>query len=400
MNTSTLSSNDRAAASTFIESTPADYARGLGIAARRAATALSATDADTRTAVIRRLAAKIREDRAAILDANAKDIDAARSAGLTPAMIERLRLDDKRIAKMADGIDKIAEQPDPVWHTMSSYVRPDGLRVERKRAPIGVVLFFYESRPNVTTDAAALCLRSGNAVILRGGKEAIHSNQALAASVWAALIQSNLDPACVQLVHSTDRTLVPLLLKLDRHIDLVIPRGGCLNAKTGYPGGGVCNAAEKILIHRSTAHRLLPGICEDLKNATVEIRGDAASRDIVPEIIPATESDWPEEYLSLVVAVKVVDTIESAIDHINEFGSHHTDAILSTDADAIELFSRKVDSASIMINASTRFADGGEYGLGAEIGISTDKLHARGPMGADDLTTYKWIVTGDGHVRR
>jgi glutamate-5-semialdehyde dehydrogenase len=369
------------------------------------------------------------------------DIEAARAAGIAPAMIERLRLDEKRITKMADGIEKIAEQADPVWHTMSSLVRPDGLRVERRRVPIGVVLFFYESRPNVTTDAAALCLRSGNAVILRGGKEAMHSNRALAESVASALAEANLDPACVQLVGSTDRALVPLLLKLDRHIDLVIPRGGesliravveqstipvlkhftgnchvyvdagtegieqqvrsvCVNAKAGYSGGGVCNAAEKILIHRSVAARLLPLICDDLRKANVEIRGDQATRTIVPDIIPATESDWPEEYLSLIVAVKVVDSVEDAITHINEYGSHHTDAILSVDAKAIDLFSRKVDSASVMINASTRFADGGEYGLGAEIGISTDKLHARGPMGADDLTTYKWIVTGDGHVRR
>jgi glutamate-5-semialdehyde dehydrogenase len=324
---------------------------------------------------------------------------------------------------------------------MSTYVRPDGLRVERRRVPIGVVLFFFESRPNVTSDAAALCLRSGNAVILRGGKEAVHSNRAIADCVSAALEESHLDPATVQLVQSTDRALVPHLLKLDRYIDLVIPRGGesliravvkestipvlkhftgnchiyvdsaiegmeqkvrdiCLNAKTGYPGGGVCNAAEKILFHRDIAAELLPKVCADLAAAKVEIRGDDRTRELYPNAIPATPEDWPLEYLSLIIAIKVVDSLQQAIDHINEFGSHHTDAILSTSPQAIDLFSRQVDSASVMVNASTRFADGGEYGLGAEIGISTDKLHARGPMGADDLTTYKWIVTGEGHVRK
>jgi glutamate-5-semialdehyde dehydrogenase len=421
--------------------TPQQYAHALGHAARRAAVSLTTVDASARSAAIAHLAAQLRSSRAALLEANALDLAAAREAGLAPAMIERLRLDDKRIESMARGVEKISQQADPIGQTLSSYVRPDGLRVEKRRVPIGVVLFFYESRPNVTSDAAALCLRSGNAVILRGGKEAAHSNRAIADCVAAALEQSKLDPASVQLVQSTDRVLVPLLLKLDRFIDLVIPRGGesliravvsestipvlkhftgnchvyidrdidgleqqardiCLNAKTGYPGGGVCNAAEKILIHRDVAARLLPKICQDLAAAKVEIRGDEATRRLYPGAIPATDADWPLEYLSLIIAIKVVESLDAAIDHINEFGSHHTDAIVSRSAEAIDLFCRKVDSASVMVNASTRFADGGEYGLGAEIGISTDKLHARGPMGADDLTTYKWIVTGEGHVRR
>ncbi len=424
-----------------MEQTPQQYAESLGRSARRAATSLTTIDAGLRTDAIARLAAQIRAGRPSLLTANALDLQAAREAGLVPAMIERLRLDDKRIESMARGIEKIAQQPDPIGQTMSTYVRPDGLRVERKRVPIGVVLFFFESRPNVTSDAAALCLRSGNAVILRGGKEAVHSNRAIAQCISIALEESHLDPATVQLVQSTDRGLVPHLLKLDRYIDLVIPRGGesliravvkestipvlkhftgnchiyvdahsdgieqqirdiCLNAKTGYPGGGVCNAAEKILFHRDIAGELLPKVCADLAAAKVEIRGDEAARQLYPAAIPASPEDWPFEYLSLTIAIKVVDSLQQAIDHINEFGSHHTDAILSTSLESIDLFSRQVDSASVMVNASTRFADGGEYGLGAEIGISTDKLHARGPMGADDLTTYKWVVTGKGHVRK
>jgi glutamate-5-semialdehyde dehydrogenase len=411
--------------------TPQEYAESLGRAARRAATSLTTIDAAARTDAIGCLAARIRASRQALLAANALDLQAARDAGLAPAMIERLRLDDKRIESMARAVEKIGQQPDPIGQVISTNVRPDGLRIERRRVPIGVVLFFFESRPNVTSDAAALCLRSGNAVILRGGKEAVHSNRAIAECVAIALEESHLDPATVQLVQSTDRALVPHLLKLDRYIDLVIPRGGesliravvkestipvlkhftgnchiyvdasavemeqqvrdiCLNAKTGYPGGGVCNAAEKILFHRDAAARLLPKVCADLAAAKVEIRGDEATRQLYRAALAATDEDWPLEYLSLIIAIKVVDSLQQAIDHINEFGSHHTDAILSMSAQAIDLFSRQVDSASVMVNASTRFADGGEYGLGAEIGISTDKLHARGPMGADDLTTYKW----------
>ena len=420
---------------------PADYARLLGKSARRAAISLTTVDAAARSAAITNLAQQLRAQCTAILAANALDLQAARDAGMAPAMIERLRLDEKRVEKMALSVEQIAAQSDPVGHIISSHVRPDGLRVERRRVPIGVVLFFYESRPNVTSDAAALCLRSGNAVILRGGKEALHSNRAIAACVANALEQSHLDPAAVQLVQSTDRALVPHLLKLDRFIDLVIPRGGesliravvkestipvlkhftgnchiyvdsaiegmdaqvrsvCLNAKTGYRGGGVCNAVEKILFHKDIAPRLLVSVCEELAHAGVEIRGDEKTRELYAAAKAATEEDWPLEYLSLIIAVKVVDSIGEAIEHINEFGSHHTDAILSASADSIDAFTRKVDSASVMVNASTRFADGGEYGLGAEIGISTDKLHARGPMGADDLTTYKWIVTGEGHVRK
>ena len=412
----------------------------IGATARRAALQLSAVDGPTRSAALHRIADTLRKHAVAIYAANAIDLDNARHTHVAPALLERLKLDPKKIEKMADSVDSIADQPEPVGHIVEERSRADGLLIQRLQVPLGVVLFFYESRPNVTSDAAALCLKSGNAVILRGGKEAIHSNKAVAAAITEALLASDLDPACVQLVTSTDRALVPHLLKLDKYIDLVIPRGGesliravvaestipvlkhytgnchiyvdratesmqkqvreiCINAKTAYPGGAACNVVEKIIFHRTAAEKLLAIVCNDLADRGVEIRGDAAAQALFPKTIPATEEDWYTEYLSFIVAIKVVDSIEQAIDHINQYGSRHTDAILSNDPRAIEQFTKKVDSSSVMINASTRFADGGEYGLGAEIGISTDKLHARGPMGAMDLTTYKWIITGDGHVR-
>jgi glutamate-5-semialdehyde dehydrogenase len=417
-----------------------EYVQQIGVAARRASRQLGALDGATKVAALKSIADSLRHERAAILAANALDIDAARKAELAQPLIERLKLSDGKIQKMADSVDQIAAQVDPVGSVLEGYVRPNGLRIEKIRVPLGVVLFFYESRPNVTSDAAALCLKSGNAIILRGGKESLHSNRAIAAVIAASLSKSNIDLAAVQLIESADRALVPHLLKLDKYIDLVIPRGGesliravvadstipvlkhftgnchiyvdaatetierevrevCVNAKTNYPGGAVCNAAEKILFHRSIAANLLPKVCQDLAAKGVEIRGDAATKSLYPSAKLASEEDWHTEYLSFTIAVKVVDSIQQAIDHINDYGSHHTDAILSTDVRAIDEFTKKVDSASIMVNASTRFADGGEYGLGAEIGISTDKLHARGPMGANDLTTYKWVVSGNGHVR-
>jgi len=314
------------------------------------------------------------------------------------------------------------------------------MRVERRRVPIGVVLFFYESRPNVTADAAALCLKSGNAVILRGGKEAIHSNTAIATIAAAAIADANLPSDAVQLVNTTDRALVPVLLRQNQQIDLVIPRGGkslieavvrdsnipvlkhfdgnchlyidehvagieqrvidvCVNSKTSYPGGAVCNAVEHLLFHRRAADVLLARTCAALSARGVEIRADSAARALFPQALPATEADWSTEYLAFTLGIKVVDSIDEAIAHINTYGSRHTDGILSTDIAACQRFVSRVDSASVMVNASTRLADGAAYGLGAEIGISTDKLHARGPMGASDLTTYKWVVTGDGHLR-
>ena len=416
------------------------YVEGLGKSARRAAEDLAVLNGAARSAALRRIAALIRDRRDALLKANALDVEAAQKSDLQPALVERLKLNDKRVAAMAEVVEQIAAQVDPVGQTIEGYVRPNGLRIQKMRVPIGVVLFFYESRPNVTSDAAALCLKSGNAVILRGGKEAMHSNRAIVNVVADALRESKIDPAAVQLVEHADRALVPPLLKLDRYIDLVIPRGGesliravvkdstipvlkhftgnchvyvdaatqsmerevrdvCVNAKTSYPGGAVCNAVEHLLFHKDAAPRLLAKVCEDLAAKGVEIRGDERSRALYPEAKPATDADWDTEYLSFVVGVKVVDSLDEAVRHINDHGSHHTDAILTENARAADQFVRRVDSASVMVNASTRFADGGEYGLGAEIGISTDKLHARGPMGASDLTTYKWVVTGEGHVR-
>jgi glutamate-5-semialdehyde dehydrogenase len=419
---------------------PTDYVESLGRSAQKAARKLAGASGAMRIAALRKMAQAIRAGKDRLLAANAIDVQNAIAAEMAPALIERLKLNDKRVDAMADAIDQIAGQPDPVGQIIEGYVRPNGLRIAKLRVPLGVVLFFYESRPNVTSDAAALCLKSGNAVILRGGKEAFASNKAIAEILSSSLADSGIDPAAVQFVESTDRALVPLLLKLDRYIDLVIPRGGesliravvkdstipvlkhftgnchiyvdaatrhmadqvrkiCVNSKTSYPGGAVCNAVEKILFHKDAATHLLVDVCNDLAGQNVEIRGDERSRQLYSAAKPADDTDWPREYLDLIVAVKIVDSIEEAIDHINYWGSHHTDAILSESAAAIDKFITGVDSASVMINASTRWADGGEYGLGAEIGISTDKLHARGPMGAADLTTYKWIVTGTGHCR-
>ena len=416
------------------------YVQNLARAARSASRRLAELSGEKKTAALRRVACLIRENAPHLIDANQKDIQAAQTAGLAQNLIERLKLNEKRIESMAIAVEQIAAQTDPVGQIIEGYVRPNGLRVEKMRVPLGVVLFIYESRPNVTSDAAALCLKSGNAIILRGGKEAMHSNSAIAAIISKALAQMEIDPAAVQLIESSDRALLPPLLKLNGYIDIVIPRGGeglirtvveestipvlkhftgnchiyvdsatqsmeqqvrqiCVNAKTSYPGGAVCNAVEHILFHKDAAPRLLAKVCDDLVAKGVEIRGDEKSRALYPKAKAADEQDWSTEYLALIAAVKVVDDINQAIDHINQYGSHHTDAILTESVTAADKFVKAVDSGSIMVNASTRFADGGEYGLGAEVGISTDKLHARGPMGAMDLTTYKWIIRGDGHVR-
>ena len=416
------------------------YVNQVGRDARRASRQLAELSDQRKTAVLGKVAAAIRQRQGQLIEANAKDVAAAAEAGLAAQLVERLKLNEKRVNSMAEAVEQIARQTDPVGQVIEGYVRPNGLRIAKVRVPIGVILFIYESRPNVTSDAAALCIKSGNAIILRGGKEAFHSNRAIAQIISEALAQGEVDPAAVQLVESTDRALVPALLKLDQHIDLVIPRGGesliravveestipvlkhftgnchiyvdqftasmeqkvrevCVNAKTSYPGGAVCNAVEHILFHKDAAGRLLGKVCEDLAAKGVEIRGDERSRQIYSKAKAADEQDWSTEYLAPIVGIKVVDSLAEAIDHINQYGSHHTDAILTESVASADKFVKAVDSGSVMVNASTRFADGGEYGLGAEVGISTDKMHARGPMGANDLTTYKWVVTGDGHVR-
>ena len=413
------------------------YCEQLADQARAAGRALGATSGAKRAAALDHVAQRLLDEAAAIQAANAKDLATGEQAGLSKAMLDRLRLDDKRIAAMAQSVRQIAQQPDPVGQVIEGYVRPNGLRLQKLRVPIGVVLIIFESRPNVTSDAAALCIKSGNAVILRGGKEAVHSNAAIAHCVQGGLEDTGLDPATVQLVQTTDRSAVGALLKMVGKIDLAIPRGGeslikavveqahipvikhytgncqvyvdqaaddamalavCVNAKTQRPG--VCNAAETLLFHQQAAQRgVLHRVCEALAQQGVEIRGDEATRKLFPNAKPASEDDWAAEYLDLIVAVKVVDDVDEAINHINQYGSGHTDAILTQDIAAADQFVQRVDSANVFVNCSTRFSDGGEYGLGAEIGISTDKLHARGPMGAADLTTYKWVAHGQGQIR-
>jgi len=382
-----------------------------------------------------------------ILEANAADSSDAkkarldgrrgRRAGLSAAMIDRLTLSAAGIEKMARQVREIADLRDPVGEIIEGHVRPNGLRIERVRVPIGVILVIYESRPNVTSDVAALCLKSGNAVILRGGKESLRTNLAIHRALAGTLEDQGLPADAVQMVESPDRDLLAALLREDRSIDLVVPRGGegliravaeqsripvikhykgvchvyvddladlamaaeiCFNAKVLRPG--VCNAMETMLVHKNVAARFLPRICKRLAKAGVELRGCERTRAVWPDAKEAAEEDWYAEYLDLILAVRVVDDIEQAIEHIAQYGSNHTAAIVSEDVRRIQQFVRDVDSSSVMVNTSTRFADGGEYGLGAEVGISTDKLHARGPMGVRDLTTYKWIVTGQGHLRQ
>jgi glutamate-5-semialdehyde dehydrogenase len=412
------------------------YAVSLGRAARRTGRLLAVTSGRQRNEAIRAMADELVARTSLLIAENAKDVAAGETNGLTSAMVDRLRLDPARVQKMAKAVAEVADQPDPVGETIEARVRPNGLRVEKRRVPIGSVAIIYEARPNVTSDAASLCLKSGNACILRGGKESFHSNMAIGQVISGALKKAGLPPEGVQIVNTTERELVPLLLKRDEDIDLVIPRGGesliravveqsripvikhytgnchvylhedcplelaepvVVNAKCQRPG--VCNAAESLLVHAQAAQRLLPAVGRKLIAAGVEIRGCERTRQLLPEAKPATDEDHRAEYLELVMSCKLVDSLEQAIEHINTYSSHHTDAILTHDLRAADAFVAGVDSANVMVNISTRFSDGGEYGLGAEIGISTDKLHARGPMGAADLTTYKWVVTGYGQLR-
>lgn len=415
----------------------ARYCADLASLAQQAGRALMAVPGRQRDEALRAIADRLEASADALKSANTRDLDAGRTAGLASAMLDRLTLNDARIAGMAESVRQIARQADPLGRVLEGKVLPNGIRLQKLRVPIGVVLIIFESRPNVTSDAAALCIKSGNAVILRGGKEARHSNAAIARCVREGLEQAGLPTNTVQLVETTDRAAVGELLKMEGVIDVCIPRGGesliravveqaripvikhytgnchlyidaecdaemavelCMNAKTQRPG--VCNAVETILIHKDAAERgLLKRIAETLAASGVEIRGDARTGCLYPGAKTATEEDWAAEYLDLTVAMRVVDTVGDAITHINRYGSKHTDAIVTSRIEAADQFVQQVDSAGVFVNCSTRFADGGEYGLGAEIGISTDKLHARGPMGADDLTTYKWVAYGDGQIR-
>ncbi len=402
------------------------------IAARRMAVA----DTATKNSALLAMADAIGSQADRIKTENAKDLEVGRDKGLSDALIDRLRLDDKGILGMQDALSEIAEQPDPVGAIEGMVTRPTGIDVGKMRVPVGVVGIIYESRPNVTADAAALCLKSGNACILRGGSEAIHSNVVLAEVLSQAGTDAGLPENAVQLIDITDRETVTHLAQAEGLVDLIIPRGGegliravvdaatipvikhfsgnchvyidadadlkkaddiAFNAKVQRPG--VCNAAETLLIHNAVAQEVIGSLFPKMREAGVELRGCARTCAIDAQCAQAIEEDWDTEYLDLILAVKIVDTMDDAVDHITKHGSKHTDAIVTQDYTTSRRFVASVDSSSVMVNASTRFSDGGVYGLGAEIGISTDKLHARGPMGAADLTTYKWVVFGDGAIR-
>lgn len=404
--------------------------------AKAASAGLAALSADERNSVIRAIARQIRSDAERILAANRADLRDAEAAGLSAAMLGRLRLDAKKIAGMVEGLETIASLPDPLGRELEQIVRPNGLKIRKVSVPLGVILIIYESRPNVTADCAGLCLKSGNAVILRGGKEAIRSNAAIHRSILETIKKRGLHPGAVTFVESTDRADVGHLLGFSGEIDVVIPRGGpsliravaeksripvlkhldgichtyvdreadpamavriCENAKAQNPG--VCNAMETLLVDRPIASKFLPFLAQRMKARGVELRGCPETRKILKGIKPATEKDWNTEYLDLILSIKVVNGVEEAAEHIRRHGSKHSDAIVSENAQTRARFVARVDSACVFENCSTRFNDGGEFGMGAEMGISTDKLHARGPVGLRELTTYQYIVSGRGQIR-
>jgi glutamate-5-semialdehyde dehydrogenase len=401
-----------------------------------AARALGRAESGVKNAALRAIADAIRADRAHLKAENHKDLESGRQRGLAAALLDRLELTDAGIEAMAEGLHQVAALPDPVGAISGLDYRPSGIQVGRMRVPLGVIGIIYESRPNVTADAAALCLKSGNACILRGGSEALHSNQAIARCVERGLEQVGLPITAVQVIATTDRAAVGELLRLDRYVDVIVPRGGkglierimaeskipvikhlhgvchtyvddqadidkavrvAFNAKTQRYG--TCNTMETLLVAEGIAARVLPVLGKMYQDAGVELRGCDRTRAILGGIAAAQESDWDEEYLAPVLAVRVVDDMDAAMDHIARHGSQHTDVIITENLGRARRFLREVDSSSVMVNASSRFADGFEYGLGAEIGISTDKLHARGPVGLEGLTTLKFIVLGDGHIR-
>ena len=410
--------------------------RGVAQAARAAARVVAKASAEQRTRALVAIGSAIESQRAAIHAANAQDVAAAEAAGTAAALVDRLRLDDARLASLVRAVNEIADAPEVLGRVERAETRPNGLEVSRVRIPLGVIAMIYEARPNVTVDAAALCLKAGNACILRGGREALESNRALLRAVQAGLAAASLPAEAVQLVPITDREAIADLVQLDELIDLCIPRGGegliryvaeharvpvikhykgvchvyvhsaadlalavriVENAKVSRPG--VCNALETLLVDRAIAQTFIPTLVDRL-GSRVELRGDDTVRTLGGESVrAATDDDWSAEYLDLVLAVRVVDDLAAAIDHIERHGSNHTESIITTDAAAAETFLREVDSSTVMVNASTRFADGGELGLGAEIGISTTRLHAYGPMGAEGLTTTKFVVRGSGQVR-
>ena len=410
--------------------------RRIGERAKSAAAALARSTAEQRTRALEAAAAAIRKASQKLVEANRADMAAAEKQSLSAAMLDRLRLDAGRIESMAAGVTAVAALPDPVGRTLYETTRPNGLQIARVSVPLGVIGIIYESRPNVTADAGALCLRAGNAAILRGGSESRHSSAAILACLRAALLEAGLPEDAIQGLPTTDRRAVGALLRLSDCVDIIVPRGGrgliervqqesripvlahldglchtyvdagadpamarriVLNAKMRRTG--VCGATETLLIDRRIAAAQLPGIVDDLQAAGCELRGDAAARAIDPRIGPASDADWDTEYLDAILAIAVVDGVEGALRHIARHGSRHTEAIITEDKNAAERFLAEVDAAIVLVNASTQFADGGEFGMGAEIGIATGKLHARGPVGAEQLTSYKYIVRGTGQAR-
>lgn len=408
----------------------------MGQAARAAALQIAQLTADQKSAILRAMAKSLRADTEVILTANAKDIDAAQTKGLTGAMLDRLKLDSDRVDAIAAGIEQVAGLPDPVGEQLEKITPPNGLEINKVRVPIGVIGIIFESRPNVTSDAAVLCLKSGNATILRGGSEAIHSNKAIAEALQAGGEPAGLPAGAIQLIPFTDRESVAVLAGMNKYLDLIIPRGGkglietvvslarmpvikhydgiCHayvdqaadqdlavaiidDGKTQKPS--VCNALETVLVHKDIAEEFLPKLKARMDIRKVEIRADEATQKIISGTTPAQDADWVTEYLDLIIAVKVVDSTEAAIDHINTHGSQHSEVIITTDDAAARNFLTGIDSACVYHNVSTRFSDGEEFGFGAEIGISTDKLHARGPMGLKELTSYQYRITGNGQIK-
>jgi glutamate-5-semialdehyde dehydrogenase len=408
----------------------------IGRQAREASAQLALAPADAKTAALKAAAAAIRSRANEILAANADDLAEAKQAGLTGALLDRLALDPKRLEAVASGLEDIAAQPDPVGRTLAEWTRPNGLRIARVSVPLGVIGIIYESRPNVTADAGGLALKSGNAAILRGGSESFRSSHALVAALAQGLRAAGLPEHAIQLVPTRDREAVGMMLKMSGIIDIIVPRGGAsliervqresripviahleglchtyidraadsekarsivLNAKMRRVS--ICGATETLLVDRAVAASVLPPILTDLRAAGCELRGDPETLALDSHVAPATEQDWRTEYLDAILAVRIIDGVDAAVDHINHYGSHHTDAIVTEDETTAERFLREVDSAIVLVNASTQFADGGEFGMGAEIGISTQRLPPRGPVGAAELTTYKYFVRGNGQVR-
>lgn len=408
----------------------------MGKNARAAALELSQLSAEKKSTILRSMAQGLRDSSNDILEANAKDIAAAEAKGLSGALLDRLKLDAARVEAISLGIDQVADLPDPVGEELERVSRPNGITINKVRVPIGVIGIIFESRPNVTSDAAVLCLKSGNATILRGGSEAIHSNKAIAAALQSGGEKSGLPAGSIQLIPNTDRESVKVLAGMDKYLDLIIPRGGkglietvvslarmpvikhydgiCHafvdkdadldlavsiidDGKTQKPS--VCNTLETVLVHKSIAEDFLPQLAARFTKRGVEIRGDEKVRAILPNAKVASEEDWGTEYLDLIISIKIVDDLQSAIAHINHYSSQHSEVIITKDADAASEFQAGVDSACVFHNVSTRFADGEEFGFGAEIGISTDKLHARGPMGLKELTSYQYQINGNGQVK-